>query len=234
MPAGPSAERRKLLLKLAAAGIILAIAAVAVLRGADWHAWIAAGLRTVQNAGPWAFFLAMAVTPAFGVPTTTFTLTAGPAFGERLGMGVVVAAACAATTLNLVLAYWLSRGVLRPWLERLLVRLGYRLPEVETGDITDMIILLRTTPGIPFFVQNYLLGLADAPFKRYMLVSCPFSWTSAAVFILFGNALMHGRGWMTFVGVSLIAVLATATHLIRRHWARRAKQPEARPGESRL
>ena len=88
-------------------------------------------------------------------------------FGERLGMGEGVgASSLAAVTVNLLLTYWLARRALRPWLARLLPRLGYALPQVAAADMTDLIVILRVTPGPPFFVQNYLLGLADRPVWR--------------------------------------------------------------------
>ncbi len=34
-------------------------------------------------------------------------------------------------------------------------------------------LVLRLTHGIPFFVQSYILGLAEVPFVFYMVVS----WT---------------------------------------------------------
>ena len=95
------------------------------------------------------------------------------------------------------------------------------MPEVERGDATDLIVLLRVTPGIPFFVQNYLLGLAEAPFGRYLAISCVVQWSFNVAFMLFGDALSQGRGRMAFFAIGLVAALATGTHLLRRHLSRR-------------
>jgi uncharacterized membrane protein YdjX (TVP38/TMEM64 family) len=224
MPAETKSVPKKSLIKLAIAAAVLLAVAVAVLLGINWRTPLAEFYDLIRRAGPWAFFSAIAILPAIGVPSTTFTLTAGEAFGERMGMGAVVAAAVAATVFNLALTYWLARWALRPWLERLLARLGYRLPEVESGDVTDLIVVLRMTPGIPFFVQNYLLGLADVPVARYFWVSCLISMPSAAVWVLFGSALQHGKGLAIFVAVSLLIVLFAATHMVRRHWSKAARR----------
>jgi hypothetical protein len=94
-----------------------------------------------------------------------FALSAGPLFGEKLGTPAILLLGLAAITFNLIVAYWLARRWLRPPLARLVARLGYTLPAVERGDATDLIVLLRVTPGPPFFVQNYLLGLAEVPLR---------------------------------------------------------------------
>jgi uncharacterized membrane protein YdjX (TVP38/TMEM64 family) len=208
--------------KIALVLACIAVAGCLVLHGVPWREYLERTLGAIRDAGPWAFFAAMALLPAAAVPMMAFTLTAGSAFGPRMGMGGVVAAGLAAITVNLIFTYWLARSVLRPWLSRLIQRLGYRYPKVETGDMTDLIVLLRVTPGFPFFVQNYLLGLADAPPVRYLVISCAASWTYTTVFILFGDALMHGRGRAVILSLSLLAALGAAAHLVRRHYGRKA------------
>lgn len=179
--------------------------------------------------GPWVYFIAMAVLPGLGMPMLAFTLTAGPVFGQSLGMGGVVAAGIAAATANFMLTYALARGALRPWLERLLVRLGHRLPQAGEGDMTDLIVVVRVTPGIPFCVQNYLLGLANAPAGKYLVISCLAVWSYTAGFILFGDALLHGRGNRIVVAVSVLVAAFAVTHWARRHFgARKAADAGAR------
>lgn len=204
------------------AAVVLAVAGILVLRGVDWRAWVAEAMDVIGRAGPWAFFGAMALLPAAAMPMLAFSLTAGTAFGPRMGMGWVVAAGLAAVTFNLVFTYWLARWALRPWLSRLVARLGYRFPTVDGADMTDLIVLLRVTPGLPFFAQNYLLGLADAPPLRYLVISCAASWTYTTGFILFGNALLHGRGRAALLALSLLLALAAVAHVLHRHLSRRA------------
>jgi uncharacterized membrane protein YdjX (TVP38/TMEM64 family) len=187
----------------------------------NWRGAVERGLDAIRGAGPWVFFVAMALLPAIAVPMLTFSLTAGSAFGGQMGMGGVVAAGLAAVTINLALTYWLARRALRPWLARLIARLGYRLPQVDGADMTDLIVLLRVTPGIPFFAQNYLLGLADVPVVSYLVISCVISWAYTAAFIVFGDALLHGRGRAGLVALSLLLALSAAAHLARRHYARK-------------
>ena len=173
------------------------------------------------SAGPLVFFLSMALLPAVGAPQMAFTLTAGPLFGAQLGMGLVVLFALLAMFFNMVLSYWMASRVLRPVLEALLRRLGYKIPQVKKGDETGLIVLLRVTPGIPFPVQNYLLGLARASFGRYLLISFLIQGPLNAAFVVFGDALLHGKGQMAFYGISAIVVLLVGTHLLRKHYTRK-------------
>jgi uncharacterized membrane protein YdjX (TVP38/TMEM64 family) len=217
-----SAEKKKLpVAKLALALVVVLIVAALLLRGFDWRALFDRGMALIRGAGPLAFFTAMAILPALGVPTLAFSLTAGPVFGERLGMGMVVLYASIALVINLVVAYGLARMGLRPILEKLINRLGYKLPQAEAGDATDLIVILRVTPGIPFCVQNYLLGLAEIPFGKYFIVSSILALPQNAGFVLFGDALLHGKGKMLLVTGGLLVAIVAATHLLRKHYARK-------------
>ena len=227
MSDAPEVSRRPMALLLASAGVVALVAVLVVWRIGP-HAALEEGRRlwgivfeACAGAGPGVFFGAMAVLPGFGVPMSPFALSAGPLFSARLGTAAVLGLGIAAITFNLIVTYWLARRWLRPVLSRLVERLGHRLPEVERGDATDLIVLLRVTPGIPFFVQNYLLGLAEAPFGRYLAISCVVQWSFNVAFMLFGDALSQGRGRLAFFAIGLVAALATGTHLLRRHLARR-------------
>jgi uncharacterized membrane protein YdjX (TVP38/TMEM64 family) len=216
-------KNRPLLLKLAAGAGVLAVAAVLLARGVDLKGLLQQGLATVQQAGPLVFFGAMALLPAVGAPLSPFSLTAGSIFGAQMGMLLVIACALAAVTVNILLTYWLARYAFRPLLEKIVVRLGYKLPEVEAGDAADLIVILRVTPGMPFPAQNYLLGLARVPFVKYAVISCVIQWAFNAAFILFGEALMQGKGKLALLGFSALLALTAGTHLVRKHYERRKK-----------
>jgi uncharacterized membrane protein YdjX (TVP38/TMEM64 family) len=222
------AEPRKLpFAALAIAGVVGLLALALVVKIVGWQTALQEGRRgwdlafnTLAGAGPGVFFAAMALLPSAGVPMSPFALSAGPLFGAKLGTPVILLLGIVAITFNLVLTYWLARRWLRPILTRLVARLGYKLPEVESGDATDLIILLRVTPGPPFFVQNYLLGLAEVPFGRYLVISCAVQWSFNVAFILFGDAISQGRGKMAVMAIGLLVALVVGTHLVRRHLGR--------------
>lgn len=219
----PVRKNRATLLKLGAVAIVGAGAALVVLRGVDIRGLIDRGLELLRMAGPLAFFLGMALAPLLAVPMLAFSLPAVALYGDRFGTLGVVCLALIAVTFNFCLSYALARRALRPLLNWLVRRLGYQLPEVEAGDATDLIILLRVTPGIPFFAQNYLAGLAQVPFGRYFVVSALTAWPLNVAFLLFGDALLHGKGKVALLSLCAVAALTTATHLVRKHYERRKK-----------
>lgn len=219
-----SRPNRALLLKLAAVAVVGLVAVALVARGLDVKSLINTGLETLRRAGPVAYFTAMALLPAFGVPALTFLLSAVPVFGPQIGTTNAVLLSLAALTVNFTLTYALARRGLRPLLEKLVARLGYKLPEVEAGDATDLIVLLRVTPGVPFFVQNYLAGLAEIPFGRYFLVSALLAWPLNTAFLLFGDALLHGKGKVALLSLCAVLALVVALHLVRKHYERRKRQ----------
>ena len=212
---------RALLLKLVAVGAVLLVGAGLVARGLDLKALLAQGLEIIRSAGPVAFFTAMAVLPALGAPQMAFALTAGPVFGPTLGLGPVIGLALFALMVNMALSYFLARRALRPLLEMLFKRLGYPLPRATPGDEFDLIVLLRVTPGVPFPVQNYLLGLAEVPFGQYLFVSFLIQGPLNAAFILFGDALLHGKGKVALIALSIILALMAAAQLVRKHYGKK-------------
>lgn len=212
---------RALLLKLAVAGVVLLVAAVLAVRGVDLKALVAPGLALIRDAGPLVFFLSMALVPAAGVPFLVFLLPVVSLFGPRFGTPVTVALALGAATANMAFTYTLARWALRPGLTRLLARLGYKIPEVAAADATDLIVILRVTPGIPFCVQHYLLGLASVPFRHYLFISCLVVWPVATGFMLFGDALLHGKGKVALLSLSLLLAATAVLHLVRKHYGKK-------------
>jgi len=229
MPDLETSARRVLLLKLGAAAAVLAVAGILVVRGVDLKGLLDQGLALIRDAGPLAFFTAMTLGPACGVPMLAFSLPAVSLFGPRFGTVPVLLMALGAMTANFILTYALARRGLRPLLEAIVNRLGYKLPQVESGDAVDLVVLVRVTPGIPFFMQNYLAGLAQVPFGKYVVVSLIITWPINTAFMLFGDALLHGKGKLALLGLCAVLALSAGTHLVRKHYARRAAPPPPSP-----
>jgi uncharacterized membrane protein YdjX (TVP38/TMEM64 family) len=222
MSSGSKELRRSMLLtKLLMALVLIAGCSLVYFHLEEARAWMHIGLEWIRGMGPVLFFTAMAVLPAFGCPVSAFTFTAGPVFVPALGLPLVCALTALGMTLDVALAYWLARYAARPLLSRLMEKMGYKLPRVAPGDHTGLTVLLRVTPGPPLFIQNYLLGLAEVPFKTYILISAPImsGWALAAV--LASDALVAGKGRTAFIALSLVVALVIVVRMVRKRYARR-------------
>ena len=209
-------------LKLALLAVVLLGGAFVLLRGANPRELIDQGMSLVRMAGPVVFFAAMAVLPAAGAPLMAFTLSAGEAFGAQLSMGGVIALSLAMIALNLALTYWLARYALRPLLTNLVTRYGYKIPSITSKNALSATLVVRLTPGPPFFLQGYLLGLAEVPFKLYMIASwlCVMPWAVGA--LVMGKGILNGNFKVAATGVGVLVVAVVLVQLARNKYAKRA------------
>jgi hypothetical protein len=95
--------RNKWKLLLAVAALVLGGAAIWYWRGEELRAGVEATMVFLREAGPVAFFAAMALLPMAGFPMAPFILAAGPVFGPELGAGWVIACAVGAVAVNVAL-----------------------------------------------------------------------------------------------------------------------------------
>ena len=169
-------------------------------------------LDAIGTAHPVMLFLALALLPLVGVPTSLLWIAAG----VRLGTLPALAFCAVALLVNFTAGYWLARCGLRLPLTRLLERRGWRIPQLSAGDETMAILILRVTPGIPLCVQNYLLGLARVQFGRYLLLSMPAQAAYALAFVWFGDSLASNVGWHLLLAVAALAGVSLLISLLRR------------------
>lgn len=173
--------------------------------------------------GPWVFFALMAVLPLFWVPVSPFLLLA-PAFGRE---EAVIGSACA-LSINLLLAWFVSGKLFRPLFVRMVARFGYSVPEISDKSMIGVAVLLRITPGMPFPLQNYLLGLARMPLVKYLAVSLPIVWATSASVVLLGESIMTGNVQLAVIAIAV----AVAVALALRYWRAKLKARAIVEGDS--
>ena len=212
---------KSLLLALGALAVLVVVAGYFALRGVNLRGSFAGAMGQVRAAGPLVFFAAMAVLPALGMPISVFILMAGPAFAPQLGRGGVLAACAVSNLLSISLGYWLARRWLRPWLQKFVERSGHKVPQVARADQFEVALLLRITPGPPFFLQNFLLGLGEIPFPLYLAVSWLVVMLNTTGLVIFGAALVNGKAREAVLGISLFIAALLVIHMLRRHYAKR-------------
>jgi uncharacterized membrane protein YdjX (TVP38/TMEM64 family) len=173
-----------------------------------------------QEAGPLPFFAALAVLPAFGVPTTPFYLLAGATFGVAGGL----AGSAISLALNLLLCFWIARGALRRWLQAALARTKYRLPEQSDRRVIRFALLVKFTPGAPTFIKTYLIAISGVPFWLYFLLSYTVTMVYAAGFIVLGESMLDRDFSQAAWALGALVLLAVVVGVVVR---RTRGRPEA-------
>ena len=179
----------------------------------SWHYWDHEAFHTWKNsAGPFPFFLALAILPVIGFPTTPFYLIAGATFD----LPTALIGSLLALTVNLTLSYMLARGPLRSLLERWLARSGRELPNVEKVGHLRFTVVVKCLPGLPTFLKNSAVALAGVPFPIYFGVSLVFSGFYAAGFIVLGESFLERDYTRALIALGVLAGIAAVIFLIRR------------------
>ncbi len=171
--------------------------------------------KFLKGTNPVIFFIGMVVFPLFGVPISPFyilSIVYGVWFSILiLTFGII---------LNVSLSYWIASGYLRPFIEQLIKKWDYSIPIVPTSEYARVTFITRIAPGVPLFVQNYLLGLARIPFKIYLVISWAVQAAYAIAFILVGQSLFSGNSGMAIAGISLLIIIIFVTKILKNHYAK--------------
>lgn len=184
---------------------------------------VTTGMEWVRGLGAWWFFAAFAVLPAVGCPVSLFSLTAGPLFGPVLGMPMVLLLTGVSMAVSMTISYGLARYVVRPWVTRLLDFLGYTIPVVPAAKQRMFTLLVRITPGPPYVFQSFLLGLAEVPFWMYLAISWVVCSVNVALMIVFGDALVHGKGKVALFALAGVVLVVVGVKLLRDRIQRRER-----------
>ncbi len=166
--------------------------------GFDFHRLV----DLVKATNPLVFAGLMSLLPLIGFPIAAFYLYAGSAFPWWQAWLL-----CSLSlAVNIALAYPIARHLLREPLSHILSRYQKGLPTLTAMNQVRVAFLVRSVPGIPFFLQNYLLPLLDIRFGPYFLIS----WSIQSVFAAGMAAVPHlvdRAGWVPAIIVVLILIL---------------------------
>jgi uncharacterized membrane protein YdjX (TVP38/TMEM64 family) len=188
---------------------------------AYWRDLAEAG-RAFLEAHPWALVLALATLPGVGFPISPILFLFGVVLVPRFGLPASLALGITAQALCTTWAYALAAGPLRLWLLRVFYR-DRPLPDMHSGNALRLGLILRLTPGIPYALQNIVLGLVGMRLRPYLLVSIPTTALWTVGFIVTGGALFEGQTGAALAGLGLLVVLVIATRLIRRKYHSHAR-----------
>ncbi|RYD40826.1 MAG: hypothetical protein EOP85_13615 [Verrucomicrobiaceae bacterium] len=108
-------------------------------------------------------------------------------------------------------------------MEKLLASSAIAIPDLPRGDHLKLILVLKLTPGVPMFFQNYLLGFLRAPFRIYLPVSILCNGIVGTGIVLSSVGIGDGKMMPALSGLSLIALGVVLTQFFRGWLAKRKK-----------
>lgn len=167
---------------------------------------------------PWLLFAGLVVLPGLPVPTSALLFLAGTVWRDR---PLTACAIClAALALNMSWTYWVASRPGRGLAEKLLAVWTLRIPELPKGNDVRLILILRLTPGMPLFLQNYALGFFRVPFRLYLPLSMGCSGLIASGVVLSGAGVATGNLTPLLTGVAVIVLGWFVVQWIRRRMVR--------------
>ncbi|AWT58881.1 MAG: hypothetical protein DF168_00053 [Candidatus Moanabacter tarae] len=171
---------------------------------------------------PWVFFTAFVILPLLGFPVFPFYLIAAELYGRVPSILLVGAS----LMVHLVIAFWIASRLFRGLISKLISRSRYHLPRIPSSEHVKLTVVLRITPGIPFFLQNYLLGLGGIAFRVFFFVSWPIQFLWGIAFILLGESAFEGNLSIGLMSVCFIIALLIVTKIVRERLANRLDEYE--------
>ncbi|MDA7916315.1 VTT domain-containing protein [Verrucomicrobia bacterium] len=164
---------------------------------------------------PSLIFFGIAILPGLAFPVSALLIAAGGVYGEKYGTPLAALICIVAIAINILWTYLLARGPARNILNRIIANAGHTLPEVNERNHLRVTLILRITPGIPLFIQNYLLGLANIPFKTYISVSIGIQALWTIGFVVFGEALLEGNLVLLIGAAGMLVAVGLGTKIIK-------------------
>lgn len=128
----------------------------------------------------WSFVGLMVVLPLFGFPISSFYVFAAVNFGFWEGVGL-----CATSLLaNMSIGYVIGKYCFRAQVGKFVQRYPRFDLQTKQRNAVRATILIRTVPGVPYFLQSYLLAAAGVPFVLYLVLSVACQVVLCAILIL--------------------------------------------------
>jgi uncharacterized membrane protein YdjX (TVP38/TMEM64 family) len=149
-------------------------------------------LESIRATDPFLFLGIMSLLPLAGFPIAAFYLYAGSAF-PWWQASLLCSLALA---LNISIAFPIAKYLLAGPVTHILERYRKSIPPLTRKNQFRVTFLVRSIPGIPYFMQNYLLALVGVKFTHYFLIS----WLVQSVFAAGMAAVPHlieKTGWIT-------------------------------------
>ena len=111
-----------------------------------------------------------------------------------------------ALAINMALAYPLAKSLLKNPVSHFMARYRKQLPNLNEHNQFRITFLVRSIPGVPFFMQNYMLPLIGVRFSRYFIISWSIQTVFAAGMASLPHLIRHS-GWIPAGIIAALVIL---------------------------
>ncbi len=189
--------------------------------------WSEAFQQWIEGLGVWgvvAFGAVYVLATVLAIPASPLTLVAGLAFGIW-GFPLVVVVATIGSALAFLVARYLAREKVAAMVAK---RPKFKaVDEAVTDEGWKIVLLMRLSPLVPFNLQNYLFGVTDVDFKRYLAATFVGIMPGSLLYVYVGSLGQQSGGGTTgkwiFFALGLIATAITVVLITRKAKARLAE-----------
>jgi len=177
---------------------------VDLLRWRDEHFWLA-----IVMAG-----LVYALVTGLSIPgATLLTLVTAWLFGFWPGLIVVSVASTAGATLAFLFARWILRAGIPEATRERLSGLGLWRDSLNERQASELLLVLRLIPLVPFFVVNLLMAALPIRTSHFWCVSQMGMLPATVLYVLAGSSLpglqeLRESGWSSLIDSRLLWALA--------------------------
>lgn len=171
--------------------------------------------------GRWPAFAALLILPLIGFPLSVLALAAG----LRFGLGPALLLMAPALTFHLLFSYIAGRRWLAAPIHRWLARYDFTLPRAPAGESFSVALLVNLIPGPPYFAKNYLLAVADLPFRSYFFAGLLANLLNTSMGILAGDFFRHMNLQGGAILAAYVVIVSIFCHRLIRHLRRSAPSP---------
>ena len=215
-PASSSRLKRNLLLLCIPAALSATVVYLLWQAHPDLEYWkqLIASIYAFIEAHPWALVLALAILPGMGFPCSPLLILVGVVLGPIYGLPLACLIAIIAQAICTIWTYLLAAGPLRDILTRYVLR-KTEFPKLNESNALRLAQIVRITPGIPYPIQNIVLGVSGIKLKPYLLVSLPATGVWTIGFVFTGGAIFEGSAGLVITGFALLVVLILVTRALR-------------------
>ena len=165
---------------------------------------------------PVLVYLSILIVGGLPLPLSPFLILAGALFSKRYGIPTALVLCYSAMVLNMIWTYFLSAYPMRKVFEKILAMFSSKFPEIPDEHKSKIAIIIRLTPGIPFFLQNYFLGVSRVPFGKYIVISMGIQAMYTTAFVVGGGAIFEGKAGLGIAAICIFIIIGIVVQWLRK------------------